>query len=96
MIAKLALPAVAVIKNAPVPTAERTIEIGIARTGGTPYKPKTVGEVASELQNVHLIDPDLLVIRQIAEIASQQNLPIELVTNEERKAEYNQNLGKVM
>ena len=84
------------IQHILVSNPQRTIEIGIARAGGTPYKPKTVGEVVSELQNVHLIDPDLLAIRQIAEIASQHNLPIELITNEERRDEYNENLGKVM
>ncbi len=84
------------IQHILVSNPQRTIEIGIARAGGTPYKPKTVGEVASELSNVHLIDPDLLVVRQIAEIAVQQNLPIELITNEERRDEYSENLGKVI
>lgn len=84
------------IQHILVSNPQRTIEIGIARAGGTPYEPKTVGQVVGELQNVHLIDPDLLVIRQIAEISNQQNLPIELITNEERKDEYTENLIKVM
>jgi len=84
------------IQHILVSNPQRTIEIGIARAGGTPHKQKTVGEVSSELQNVYLVDPDLLIIRQIAEIANQQNLPIELITNEERKDEYNENLEKVM
>ena len=84
------------IQHILVSNPQRTIEIAIARGGGTPYKPKTVGEVCSELQNVHLIDPDFLIIRQIAEIANQHNLPIELITNDERRDEYSENLGKVM
>lgn len=79
-----------------VSNPQRTIEIGIARAGGTPHKQKTVGEVSSRLQNVHLIDPDMLIIRQIAEIASWKDLPIELLTNEERKDEYSENLVKVI
>lgn len=79
-----------------VSNPDRTIEIGIVRIGGTPYEAKNVGQLVSELQNVHLIDPDFLTIRQIAEIANQQDLPIELITNEERKNEYNENLGKIM
>lgn len=84
------------IQHILVSNPQRTIEIGIARIGGTPYKPKTVGEVVSGLQDVHLIDPDLLIVRQIAEIAKEQDLPIELITNEERENEYNENLGEVM
>ena len=84
------------IQHILVSNPQRTIEIGIARTGGIPYQPKTVGEVCNELQNVHIIDPDLLVIRQIAEIAHRQDLPIEMITNEERRDEYNVSLGKVI
>ncbi|MBF8249738.1 MAG: hypothetical protein HW400_339 [Candidatus Levybacteria bacterium] len=84
------------IQHILVSNPQRTIEIGIARAGGTPSKLKTVGEVTSKLQNVHLIDPDLLVIRQIAEIANWKDLPIELITNEERKTEYGENLEKVI
>lgn len=74
----------------------RTIEIGIARSGGEPYKPKTVGELVSGLDNVHLIDPDELVVNQIARIAVEPDLPIELVTNMERKVEYQENLVEVL
>ena len=84
------------IQHILVSNPQRTIEIAIARAGGTPYKPKTVAEVVSELQNVHLIDPDLLTIRQIAEIAKQQDLPVELITSVERRDEYDENLRKVM
>lgn len=84
------------IQHILVSNPQRTIEIGIARTGGTPYEPKTVGQVVDELPDVHLIDPDLLVIRQIAETANQQNLPIELITNQERKDEYSESLEKII
>lgn len=84
------------IQHILVSNPQRTIEIGIARAGGIPYEPKTVGKVVSELRNVHLIDPDLFVIRQIAEISNQQNLPLELITNGDRKDEYSENLRKVM
>lgn len=79
-----------------VTNPSRTIEIGIARSGNEPYTPKTVGELVSGLDNVHLVDPDELVISQIARIANEQELPIELVTNEERKVEYQENLTKVL
>lgn len=74
----------------------RTLQIGIAREGDEQYTPKTVGELVSGLDNIHLIDPDGLLLQQIAELASEQDLPIELVTNEERKAEYQENLLKVV
>ncbi len=74
----------------------RTIEIGVARSGGEPYTAKTVGKLVDKLNNVHLIDPDGLLIRQIAEMASEQDLPLELVTNDERKAEYQENLTDVV
>lgn len=74
----------------------RSIEIGVVRSGAESYAPKTVGEVVSGLDNVHLVDPDELVIRQIAKIAAEQNLPIELITNEERKNEYQERLVKVV
>jgi len=84
------------IQHILVTNPERTIEIGVARVGDVPYQAKTVGYVASELPNVHLIDPDILMIRQIAELAAQQNLPIELLTSEERRNEYQQNLESVI
>jgi len=84
------------IQHILVTNPERTIEIGVARVGDNPYRAKTVGHVVIELANVHLIDPDILMIRQIAEISAQQNLPIELLTNEERRDEYQQNLENVI
>lgn len=79
-----------------VTNPSRTIEIGIARLGNEPYTSKTVGELVSGLNNVHLVNLDKLVISQIARIAVEQNLPIELVTNEERKIDYQENLVKVL
>lgn len=84
------------IQHILVSNPQRTIEIGIARIGDTPYKPKTVDQLVGELPNVHLIDPDISVVRQLAEIAAQQNLPLELITNKERLDEYQQSLGKVI
>ena len=79
-----------------VSNPERMIGIAVARAGDIPYESKTVGQVVNELPNVHLIDPDILVLREIAQIAAQHNLPVELITNEERKSEYQQNLEDVI
>lgn len=70
----------------------RTIEIGVARIGNKPYPPKTVGQVLQEHTNTHIIDSDLSIMRDLAAIANESDLPIELVTNEERREEYELNL----
>lgn len=78
-----------------VTNGKRTIEVGVARSGEAPYQPKTVGEIVDSMENVYLIDPDELIIQQIASIANEQDdLPIELVTNTERREEYQENLEK--
>lgn len=79
-----------------VTNPQRTIDIGVVRESEEQYKPKTVGELVKKLNNVHLVDPDQLVIEQIARIASDQDLPVELVTNNERQSDYDENLRKVM
>ena len=84
------------IQHILVSNPQRTIEIGIARSGNNPYQQKTAGQVISELPNAHLIDPDILVVRQLAQIATLQNLPLEMVTNEERKDGYQQNFEDVI
>lgn len=84
------------IQHVLVSNPQRMIGIAVARAGDVPYESKTVGQVVNELPNVHLIDPDILTLRQIAEIAAQQNLPVELLTNEERRDEYQQNFENVI
>ncbi len=65
------------------------INIGIARIGEAPYDAKTIGKIIEENHpNVHLVDVDLLAFKEIALIASQKNLPIELLTNKDRGEEY--------
>lgn len=80
------------IQHILVTNPERSIGIGVVRETGESHKPKTVGELVSKLRNVHLIDPDMLVLKEILQIASKQNLPLELVTNAERKIDYGPNL----
>lgn len=80
-----------------VTNPQRLIEIDVAREGGKAYKPKTVEQVVKEkYPNVHLIDPDQLVIQELARIASIAQLPLELVTNKERKGEYEDHLNWVI
>ncbi len=74
-----------------VSNPRRKIGVGVARAGDVPYQSKTLKDVVEELPNVHLLDPDMMVIRQLAALGAQENLPLELVTNEDRKIEYQTN-----
>lgn len=72
-----------------VTNPRRVIEIDVARSGDKPYPSKTVGGIVQEnYPRVHLIDPDRLVISKLANMAATGNLPLELVTNKERRKEY--------
>ncbi|KKS88030.1 MAG: hypothetical protein UV62_C0017G0005 [Parcubacteria group bacterium GW2011_GWC1_43_11] len=72
-----------------VTNPQREIEIDVARGGEQAYQIKTVGQVVAEkYPNVHLVDPDRLVVQQLAHIAASKSLPLELVTNNERRQEY--------
>jgi len=86
---KLGLPE---IQHFLVTNSKRTVGLGIGREGEAPYVAKTISEVVGKMENVHLIDPDTLIINEISRIASQKGLPIELLTNEERTTEYQENL----
>jgi len=80
-----------------VTNSQRLIEIDVARGGNEIYQPKSIGEVIKEkYPNVHLIDPDQLVIQELAHIAISDQLPLELVTNKERRKEYEGFLEKVV
>lgn len=72
-----------------VTNPQRLIEIDVARGGGEAYQPKTVGQVVAEkYPNVHLVDPDRLIVQELTSITATSQLPLELVTNKERRAEY--------
>lgn len=80
-----------------VTNPQRLIEIDVARGGSGDYKPRSVGQVIKEkYSNVHLVDPDHLVIQELARIAAAQQLPLELVTNKERREEYEVYLNNVV
>lgn len=77
------------IQHILVTNPKRLIEIDVVRMGGEKFKPKSVGEVIEErYPNVHLINPDQLIIQELASLAAADNLPLELVTNKERRQEY--------
>ena len=77
------------IQHILVTNPKRLIEIDIARSGAQKFKPKSVGEVIEErYPNVHLIDTDQLIIQELAGLAASDNLPIEMVTNQERGQGY--------
>ena len=80
------------IQHIIVTNPKRIVEIDVARHNNQPYQPKTVGAVLEEAfkekGNVHLIDPDQLIIQELANLAAADNLPLELVTNKERRKEY--------
>lgn len=77
------------IQHILVTNPKRLIEIDVARSGQQQFKPKSVGQVIEErYPNTHLIDPDQLVIQRLASLAAADNLPLELVTNKERRQEY--------
>lgn len=83
------------IQHILVTNPHRIIPIDVAGGGGEPYKTKTVGQVIKEkYPDVHLIDPDQLMIQELTLIANKGNLPLELVTNPDRKIEYQSNLEK--
>ena len=72
-----------------VTNPQRLIEIDVARGGGDVYQPKTVWQVIAEkYPNAHVVDPDRLVIQELAHLAAAKQLPFELVTNKERRDEY--------
>lgn len=80
-----------------VTNPQRVIEIDVARGGGEIYIPKTVGEVIKEkYPNVHLIDPDQLIMQELARIGVANKFPLELVTNKERRQEYEGYLQKAV
>jgi|CXWL01.1.fsa_nt_gi hypothetical protein len=72
-----------------VTNPQRLIEIDVARGGGEAYHPKIVGQVLAEkYPNVHLVDPDQRIVQELANLAVVNQLPLELVTNKERREEY--------
>lgn len=84
-----------------VTNPQRLIDIGVVKSGSESFHPKTVGQVIREkYPNVHIIDPDLLIIEELAQLAfqekSKKNLPLELITNSVRASEYKTNLRQVI
>jgi hypothetical protein len=80
-----------------VTNPQRLIEIDVARGGSETYRPKTVGEVVAEkYPNAHLFDPDQLIVQNVASIAATNQLPLELVTNRERRKEYEDYLKAIV
>ena len=80
-----------------VTNPQREIEIDVARGGGEVYKPKTIGEVVRDkYPNVHIIDLDELIVNELARMTSADKLPLELVTNRERRKEYEDYLNDVV
>ena len=80
-----------------VTNPQRLIEIDVARGGNESYEPKSIGKVIKErYPNVHLIDPDQFIVQKLASIAAPNQLPLELVTNKERRSEYEDFLEKVV
>jgi hypothetical protein len=85
------------IQHILVTNPQRLIEIDVARRGSEVYKPKSVGQVVQEkYPNVHLVDPDQLVVQELVRIAAPDKLPVELVTNKERRVEYEGYLNDVV
>ena len=91
------------IQHIIVTNPQRTLEIGVARHNSESLSSRKVEQVLKNKENVHLIDPDMLMIQQLADIAfekkgekDEEPLPLELVTNPERKKEYQEYLENLI
>ncbi len=80
-----------------VTNRRRKSGIGVVREATEPFQPKAIEEVIEKRHpDVSLIDPDQLIIRELADMAASADLPLELVTTPKRTEEYQKNLGALV
>jgi hypothetical protein len=76
-----------------VTNPRRRIEVSLSGKGNEGVQTRTVGElIKDKYPDVELVDPDEFVLDELAKLAKEQDLPLEILTNPERSKDYDRNL----